>query len=1362
MMNYIADETSHTGDDLRGDDQAGQEGAGNILVQHFRGSRHDAGRAGQGLGQVGHGKRHMMNYIANETSHTGDDLHGADQAGQDGAYHHVGEAEDQDGAHNRDFANRVQANQYFDRGEEDDEEVGFGTYSRQDANLVQADLWVDHGAGGADELHFNAKDRLERNQLQLDHARGVMDRQNDENRQPRRNGGKTEVSSQGQKQQRSQQQLQQQQRQQQQQFMQPQQQHQQRQQQPQFMQPQQQQQRVGSTAMDEHTEEVIRVAANAAVQAVQSQQTFAAQQLTGLMGSNSMNRSTHGDLAQAMWIPGEIPITAFADLDIDDCTSEDIQRAMTKFFGEGGPFAPTGVYLKQILGELTDLNCGPGVDRQYQDWRGLQIMSFFERLLKDSARFDGLCDDAPTQPDIRQVTQDAQGRQLMEQHYQIFAPSLGTWVYKELLGKKDEVTTDRVIAFRAAIGKTAMRSSENLRDYKKRFGTEVDKKNREFSDRVRFQDTEIVGYFVRGVRKHPSEKYSAFLSSMVDSILANPQLEENWKMYADMLIRKAEGQYGLPEMTLSSPKQFGANTGGVSSGGESDRCSHCNSKFGADCFCRKTPDQIKEIRTRLREQREAKKGTGGRREGKSNGADKQRDGAENTNSANQKSKRGELTSVKCRACNKTGHFARHCNDKGLKDAYLAKMDSWKAGASGNAKPAQQTVTAWAAQLADCTSEKLKDMNQDQMRELMGSLEAVRMESITRSVERIEKEQAMISGLSGNVAKLQVVNTQTGEVMPLGDFYDQQINGTKHEDVAEDATAIQGFMSALETSVESGLHEASPRSDVQTDLRGNEDSGCELTMYDMDLIDGHGSGNMTVMRPGHEVILPANKYCIVGLQGARTPILTIGPSDLLVEAQHTNGTKCQAILTHGRSCTVRGTKKHLFNPHNQMWSSARADKNETELYVCFKYGTVRNTKTGLTLHMEQCGAIEEGTLFDIKFAPAHYKSVQRNGDVVEANSVAAAFGEQGPGTPIEAPRRRPPVPKRAPPQPPMRKNESFKMSDDVRCRLQNLKAARLAAATRPNKFQPRAQLEQVDGHGGSQKRTPNLRSAVSGLQRKLQEIQRQGHEPSPQGERAPTDSGRSAMDSMAARVDAAMKHVEPQQPVNGSIHQKSGMTQSAGQHHEHQSAGSMSSSARSRNVLQVQIPRTVVGVQGDFSVDVHEEADEREILEICELVQDQRGLSDEQGDRMVDYVRDAVSGTANGSRFEIELIIDGLTYKIPDVSMGASEDVIEQRAADVAEQMGLDQECEESLKLQLRAATQVTVTKERLQQAMKAPARGSLTLTDSGAQMMRQVSGRTDTVRGSPHAPKAADALHDILLDIEARDIDDAEERENFC
>ena len=81
------------------------------------------------------------------------------------------------------------------------------------------------------------------------------------------------------------------------------------------------------------------------------------------------------------------------------------------------------------------------------------------------------------------------------------------------------------------------------------------------------------------------------------------------------------------------------------------------------------------------------------------------------------------------------------------------MDSWKAGASGNAKPAQQTVTAWAAQLADCTSEKLKDMNQDQMRELMGSLEAVRMESITRSVGRIEKEQAMISGLSGNVAKL---------------------------------------------------------------------------------------------------------------------------------------------------------------------------------------------------------------------------------------------------------------------------------------------------------------------------------------------------------------------------------------------------------------------------------------------------------------------------------------------------------------------------------------------------------------------------------------------------------------------------------
>ena len=160
-----------------------------------------------------------------------------------------------------------------------------------------------------------------------------------------------------------------------------------------------------------------------------------------------------------------------------------------------------------------------------------------------------------------------------------------------------------------------------------------------------------------------------------------------------------------------------------------------------------------------------------------------------------------------------------------------------------------------------------------------------------------------------------------------------------------------------------------------------------------------------------------------------------------------------------------------------------------------------------------------------------------------------------------------------------------------------------------------------GHGGSQKRAPALRSAVRGLHCKLHDTQRQGQQPQ-QEERAPTDSGSSAMDSMAARMDAAMTHVEPRQPLNSSIHQKSVLTQSAGQQHEHQSEELMSSSARSRAVLQVHVPRKVVGVHGDFVIDVHEEADECEILEICALVQDQRDLTDEQGDRMVDYVRDA--------------------------------------------------------------------------------------------------------------------------------------------
>ena len=82
------------------------DGAGNVLFK--RGLRHDADSDEQGVGQAGNGTPRMI--------------------------------EDQDGEHNWDFAqaNRVQANQYFDRGEEAAEDDNFGTYRRQHANLVQA------------------------------------------------------------------------------------------------------------------------------------------------------------------------------------------------------------------------------------------------------------------------------------------------------------------------------------------------------------------------------------------------------------------------------------------------------------------------------------------------------------------------------------------------------------------------------------------------------------------------------------------------------------------------------------------------------------------------------------------------------------------------------------------------------------------------------------------------------------------------------------------------------------------------------------------------------------------------------------------------------------------------------------------------------------------------------------------------------------------------------------------------------------------------------------------------------------------------------------------------------------------------
>lgn len=162
-----------------------------------------------------------------------------------------------------------------------------------------------------------------------------------------------------------------------------------------------------------------------------------------------------------------------------------------------------------------------------------------------------------------------------------------------------------------------------------------------------------------------------------------------------------------------------------------------------------------------------------------------------------------------------------------------------------------------------------------------------------------------------------------------------------------------------------------------------------------------------------------------------------------------------------------------------------------------------------------------------------------------------------------------------------------------------------------------------GHGGSQKRAPALRSAVRGLHCKLHDTRYTATGTTTTARRTGTHGqwqlghgldGCTYGCSDDARGAAAA--TEQQYPPEERADTK------CRRQHEHQSEELMSSSARSRTVLQVHVPRKVVGVHGDFVIDVHEEADECEILEICALVQDQRDLTDEQGDRMVDYVRDA--------------------------------------------------------------------------------------------------------------------------------------------
>jgi hypothetical protein len=650
--------------------------------------------------------------------------------------------------------------------------------------------------------------------------------------------------------------------------------------------------------------------------------------------------------AKSMRVDTAIPhLDALNGIDIDTCSLTALMEEAEDFFGQGSSHVtPNGIYFDQLRCALKSTDAVTAEEQRDYKWRNKQLQQFFKLFLKDTM-FCALPREAPKEDSIfcSGFTLDEHGCEIRLVDVESY--SQGVWVFQKIVEAKTKTETKSLVLFKKGLNHLEMSKSLTLLMFKEKFNTAVHQRNMDFQLDKQVTPEELVEYFKDAL----PAKYNpikAIMTSMVETG-AKPEYLNDWAKYAAGMIRIVEEHFGVEQQS----RGLQGNSGGIAPGGEPP-CKFCP-KYGEKCFCRLSEAERKaQIKKLFADRGPRGNSDGGKRTD------------EEAALREEKSKANQLQHVKCRGCKQNGHLQKHCPQAG----------------TGNG----------AGHSFKTSSAALKSMTQEEFNSTFEPEEALRLVQMGRKhfndtavphVERLQKGLREANNIEGNMAKMYVTNTETGETMAMDKFYDKEWTAPQEQSKEPGVVSFQGFMSAMHTGVDSSLRAEMPSSNTPLVEKANMDSGAEVSMF-----SETDEQQKTVMRPGHERKLPVGKYFVSGIDGGQCPLLSIGPADLNVEAEQADGREVRGIMVVGRACKVRGAKKNLINTYNLMWGSG-TDKTETGLYVCLKHGTITDESTGLKVQLKQTGIIGQGTLFDIVFAGMHQKPVKRNGELAAATAVA---------------------------------------------------------------------------------------------------------------------------------------------------------------------------------------------------------------------------------------------------------------------------------------------------------------------------------------------------------------------------------------
>jgi hypothetical protein len=602
-----------------------------------------------------------------------------------------------------------------------------------------------------------------------------------------------------------------------------------------------------------------------------------------------------------------------------------ILEALEGYFGEGGVLY-SGIYLAQLTGVFTISDCQS--ENECDDFRkrNKQLLTFFKTQLKGS-KFATLCSNAPEQDyvDVR----DERGRVVQ----QMAQSALGVFVYEAILRAKGRKTVAEAMKFEDEVKTVKMKKSESLSDFQIRWHSAVAEENMNLDERFQIGGERLCRYF----RNALLPEFENAKMSMVQQFQSKPELENDWIQYVEAM---------LPLESEMAPRVgvFQANSGSPAAGGAGEPST------GKDNKCPKC---------------------------KKNGF--------NPNHRPEwcwQGLFGEARAAKQKAYDEY-------KQKKYGGDYIQKKHGG-GEPSGNRPWTRAQPAVNSAGLQQQMSQHFKGMSLEVQRAVVQKLHT---EVTERGLDRLEKTQLDLDNqkrglaaavkLDADAVQITVTDMDTGKAWSLDDFYRQVSEKHQAGTVANGkllgGTGISVSAVGLDVSVASSLRPEVPASSHAIDQTCNVDSGTEIAIFVEDDDD-----EKTVFDPAFEIMLPPGKYVISGIGGDQCPIVSLAPAQLVVESE----TGDRMVMTVGQAAKVRGAKKNLINPNMLMWDKATAERVETGLNHCGKYGTISDECTGVVIPLVRAGIIGEGTLWNLKFAPMFRRPCGKDCVPIQATSVSA--------------------------------------------------------------------------------------------------------------------------------------------------------------------------------------------------------------------------------------------------------------------------------------------------------------------------------------------------------------------------------------